>query len=156
MPANIQKALAMLALAQVPVRTAPRRASPTRECMRPSCAASPPRTRPVSPSPYLDISYLSGRENEDEREVLEDDNKIGVLLDSLEREAQGMREELARRPDDALRERLARKESQVALLREFHARRAARPTSPLKAPLINEKHVQAINILHSLQELLPQ
>ena len=86
---------------------------------------------------------------------MEDDGRIGVLLDSLEREAQTMREELARTHNDELCERLTRKESQITLLREFHAHRTARPASPLKAPLINERHVQAINILHSLQDLHP-
>jgi hypothetical protein len=101
----------------------------------------------------LDISYTSGGEHD---KSMEEDNKIGVLLDSLEREAQTMREELARTNDSALREHLAQKESQVALLREFHARRTPRSASPLKAPLINEKHIQAINILHSLQDIVPQ
>lgn len=107
----------------------------------------------MSPSPYLDLSCTSGHESGENERSREEDKKITVLLDSLEREAQFLRDELAHTHDDALRQRIIRKESQIALLREFHTHRTTRPSSPLKTPLINERHVQAINILHSLQDL---
>jgi len=80
-------------------------------------------------------------------------------LQSLEEEAAILRHQAEEAAEPAvvavLKDKLAHKEEQITLLRKYHTYtlRNVRPPSPLKSPLVNEKHLQAVQMLHSLQDL---
>jgi hypothetical protein len=90
---------------------------------------------------------------------MEFDANIGEVLMSLEDEMMNLNNLLLETTDTAkaanLRKKINKKEKQIDVLRKYHASalRSLRSTSPLKAPVVNEKHLQAVSVLHSLQEL---